>query len=186
MYTARNHSRQVSSQTSSHDTVHITTEELLTCTKSFPTTLDVMATIAVMVTFKPTDNWREIAALDTDIHCCISLTMLEGMVVQMHYIVVNATCEDMELKLIESKGKLLHLCRRFSDVFPSQLKSAVTTDHFPGDGYPVVYSNTHRLTLCLRFTKSMAAKLSFSVLPASSKPQLEVLRLSPSTGELQW
>ena len=187
MLTERNHSRQVSGQVSSHDTVHFSTGDLLACEKSYPTKLDVTATSAFMLTFNPKDNWREIAAFDKGVRCRISLTMREGMVVQMQYIVLNATCNDVALTLTERKGKLFHLCRRSNDVFPPQLNSALAADHFPGHGFPVVYSNTHRLTFTAWFktqnTKSLAAKVSFSVLPASEKPQLEVVSLSPSKGE---
>ena len=187
MLAEQNHSRQVSGQASSRDTVHLTTGDLLACEKSYPTKLAVTATSAFMLTFNPKDNWREIAAFDLGVWCHISLTMCEDMVVQMQYIVVNATCNDVALTLTERKGKLFHLCRRSNDVLPPQLNSALTVDHFPGHGFPVVYSNTHRLTFTVwfktQYTKSLAAKVSFSALPASEKPQLEVVRLSPSRGE---
>ena len=187
MLAERNHSRQVSGQASSRGMVHFSTGDLLACEKSYPNKLDVMATSAFMLTFNPKDNWREIAALDKGVRCRISLTMREGMVVQMQYILLNATCNNVELTLTERQGKLFHLCRRSTDVFPPQLNSDLTADHFPGHGYPVVYSNTHRLTFTVWFkpqhTRSLAAKVSFSVLPALEKPQLEVVRLSPSRGE---
>ena len=184
MLTERNHFRQ---EGSSQDTVHITTEEIVACQKYLQRKMVITATTAVMVTFELTDNVRR-TDFHYGIHCSISLTVPEGMVVKMHYVVLNATCNDFKLKLTDSRGKLFHLCRNKKDVFPPQLNNALRVDHFPGEGFPVVYSNTNRLTFFLWSTtdtnQSLAAKVSFSTLPASGKPQLEVLRLSPSRGEL--